>query len=112
VIEEEQWLLADKDVVDNPQKLMNKTLGKKLFMENCSSCHGHKRRKHFELDRRLEVRGDEYFSLYVRKEDSLLAIEDEKTVFLNEMVGGDIHTHTFNFSKSEMEQIFAYLRRD
>ena len=112
VMEQEQSMMDDKDAVENPQKLMNKVLGKKLFVENCSTCHGTKRRKHFVIDRRLELWGDDFFRLFVTKEDSLVENNDAWTIAINESIHGPDYAHNFNFSKSEMEQIFAYLRRD
>lgn len=112
VMAQEQRMLLDKAAIESPQKLMNKTLGKKLFLENCSSCHGHKRRKHFVVDRRLELWGDDFFRLFVTKEDSLVENSDAWTIAINESISGTDHGHNYNFSKSEMEQIFAYLRRD
>ena len=112
MMEQEQKAVADQDSIKNYRKFMNEVWGKELFLENCSSCHGHKRRKHFVIDRRLELWGDDFFRLFVTKEDSLVENNDAWTIAINESISGTDHGHNYNFSKSEMEQIFTYLRRN
>lgn len=109
-IDKEQTLLMEKESVEEPKKLMDQVFGKKLYKDNCESCHISKRHGHYKLDQMHEKLGDEYFSLFVRKEDSLLAIADEQTIHINESYGGNIYIHSFAFSALEMQQLMTYIR--
>ena len=110
VIENEQWLLADKDVVDNPQKLMKEVLGRELYKDNCTSCHRRKGTRNFNLRYAIEKLGEEYLGLFIRKEDSLLRVSDPWVIAINDAYGNAGYDHVFEFSEVEVQQVISYLQ--
>lgn len=84
-------------------------IGKELFNIHCAACH------------RIYVKGDytvgflrrnpeDFAMAYINAEDSLIKVKDKAVLKINREHEGGRYSHKNNFTKSELNSLFAYMR--
>lgn len=84
--------------------------GELLFKANCNDCHGI-----FKTDNLLEGvvqrLGENYFKVYLTKQDSLIKAQDKYALNLKAVFGHHTNSHNFDFSEEQLNAIISYLKK-
>ena len=84
--------------------------GLDIFLNDCSQCHVTKNRLHNYLDGVIEEYGEEYVAMYITRQDSLIASNDNLTLAIKKEWGNNAFNHNFNYSNEELRNLIEYLR--
>ena len=84
--------------------------GQKLFGFNCKQCHSIRKTDNFlqGVTQRLD---ENYFRLYVTKQDSLIKAKDKYALELKGVSGNMPNSHNYHLSSEQTGFIFAYLNK-
>jgi cytochrome c len=84
--------------------------GALLFVKNCGACHNIEATdSHF--DGIVERLGEDYFNIYITKQDSLIKAKNKHAVELKRLFRNQTNSHNFKFSSEELNAIIGYLRK-
>ena len=99
--------------VDSIANKLSKTkynYGLALAKTNCLTCHGFKFGTDNYLEGVVQRLGEKYLSLYLTKQDSLITAHDAYAVSVKERFGNLGNSHNFNFSQSDLEALFEFMK--
>ena len=85
--------------------------GESLFKTNCNNCHGIFKTDNI-LQGVIQRVNDNYFKLYLTKQDSLIKAKDKYALKLKEVFRQQKNIHSFNFSDAQLNAIIAYIKKN
>ncbi|HBU77662.1 MAG TPA: hypothetical protein DEF18_06125 [Muricauda sp.] len=84
--------------------------GLDVFLNDCGHCHVTKNKLHNYLDGVVEEYGEEYVSMYITRQDSLIANGDDLTMSIKKEWGNNGFSHNFNYTDEELRNLIEYLK--
>ena len=97
----------NKEIAD-----LNYNYGLSLAKIYCWSCHGFRFKTDNFLEGVVQRVGEKYLTLYLTKQDSLIAAHDPYATLLKERWGNMVNSYNFRFSPAELKGIIAFMRQD
>ena len=99
--------------IDSLEKKISETkynYGFALAKTHCMACHGFKFATDNYLEGVVQRRGEKYLSLYLTKQDSLIAAHDRQAISIKESYGNFGNSHNFKFSQNDLEALFEFMK--
>ena len=103
----------NKIEIDSLKKNLSTTkynYGLSLARTHCMTCHKFNFGTDNYLEGVIQRVGEKYLSLYLTKQDSLINAHDPYAVSLKNNWGNLGNSHNFNFSKSDLEALFEFMK--
>ena len=109
---------VEKEINDYQVKLLeankkfdeiNEAYGNAVSNKYCTPCHRKYTTDNY-LSGVVERVGDEYFALYITRQDSLIAAKNDYAVRAKSFYGNMANVHNFKLSKNDLKAITAYFR--